>query len=213
MYVNSAFHTDTAAAWAFVRARGFGTVTAVDGGRRPVAAHVPLLIGPDAASPTLEFHVARVNPLHTVIAAHPQVLIVVWGPDAYVSPDWYVSADQVPTWNYTAAHLTGTAEALPHAAALDHVEALSFEFEGRLRPKKAWSTAKMTAHRREMMLRAIVPIKVTIETIEASSKLSQNKTEADRHEVSRMLSWRGSWNDQWMAEDMQRSLSEAGNAR
>ena len=35
-------------------------------------------------------------------------LMAVNGADAYVSPDWYVSPDQVPTWLYQAVHLTGT---------------------------------------------------------------------------------------------------------
>ena len=34
-------------------------------------------------------------------------LLRVNGADAYVSPDWYVSPDQVPTWLYQAVHLTG----------------------------------------------------------------------------------------------------------
>jgi len=39
-------------------------------------------------------------------------LLAVTGADAYVSPDWYVSPDQVPTWLYEAVHLTGTVRTL-----------------------------------------------------------------------------------------------------
>ena len=41
-------------------------------------------------------------------AATSSWLMAVNGADAYVSPDWYVSPDQVPTWLYQAVHLTGT---------------------------------------------------------------------------------------------------------
>ena len=34
------------------------------------------------------------------------------GADAYVSPDWYASPDQVPTWLYQSVHLTGTVRQL-----------------------------------------------------------------------------------------------------
>ena len=128
MYVNSAFKTDEIAAWDFVVDRGFGAIVAIDQGT-PVSAHVPLLVTGEGDKRCVEFHVARANPLHDVIAANPRVLVTVWGPDAYISPDWYVSADQVPTWNYVAAHLTGTAHAMAPEQALDHVERIECSFK------------------------------------------------------------------------------------
>ena len=84
-----------------------------------------------------------------------EVMMIVWGPDAYISPDWYVSPEQVPTWNYVSVHLNGKAPCSVRGT-LAHVEALSQEFEGWLAPKKPWSTAKMPEKKRDMMLRAIV---------------------------------------------------------
>ena len=205
MYVNAAFKTDESAAWDFVAERGFGAIVAIDRGT-PVAAHVPLLVMGTAEKRCVEFHVARANPIHRVIAASPRVLVTVSGPDAYISPDWYVSADQVPTWNYMAAHLTGTARALAPDRALDHVERMSLSFEQRLLPKKPWSTTKMTAQKRAMMLAAIVPIEIEIERIECSFKLSQNKGLTDRMEAARMLDWRGSPAERGMAQAMRTHL-------
>ncbi len=205
MYVNSAFKTDDSPAWDFVIERGFGAVVAIDQGT-PVSAHVPLLVTGEGDIRRVEFHVARANPMHQVIAASPRVLVTVWGPDAYISPDWYVSADQVPTWNYVAAHLTGTARAMAPEQALDHVERMSQAFERRLLPKKPWSTTKMTEQRRSMMLRAIVPIEIEIERVECSFKLSQNKTVTDRMEAARMLDWRGSTYERGTAAAMRDAL-------
>ena len=206
MYVNAAFKTEDAAAWAYVAERGFGAIVAIDNGT-PVSAHVPLLVTGDAtARRRVEFHVARANPIHHVIAVNPRVLVTVNGPDAYISPDWYVSADQVPTWNYIAAHLTGTARAMAPEQALDHVERMSLSFERRLLPKKPWSTAKMTAQKRAMMLAAIVPMEIEIERIECSFKLSQNKTVTDRMEAARMLDWRGTPAERGMAQAMRAHL-------
>lgn len=202
MYVHPAFRTEDETAWSFVERRGFGAVIAVDGGK-PVSSHVPLLVKRDAGGAVrIEFHVARVNPLHEIIARSPDVLVTVWGPDAYISPDWYVSRDQVPTWNYVSVHLYGRAKTLPPDAALAHVEAMSLGFEAWLAPKKPWSTMKMPEKKREAMLRAIVPIEITIDKLEASWKLGQHKTMADQYEVARMLEWRGDWNGQAMASVM-----------
>lgn len=205
MYVNQAFKTSDETAWDYVVERGFGAVVASDQGF-PVATQVPLLVKRHGESRRIEFHVARVNPLHTVLAQNPRVLIVVSGPDAYISPDWYTSADQVPTWNYRAAHISGLARPMPPERALDHVEAMSLFFEERLRPKKPWSTAKMTETKRQAMLRAIVPIEVEVERIEASTKLSQNKSAGDRMEAARMLAWRGGWNETAVAAEMRAAV-------
>ena len=221
MYVNSAFKTDDSTAWAFVAERGFGTVVAIDRGPgvgstgdagTPVAAQVPLLVTGEGARTRIEFHVARANPLHLIIAANPRVLVTVSGPDAYISPDWYVSADQVPTWNYTAAHLTGTATTMAPDAALTHVENMSLAFERRLLPKKPWSTSKMTPDRRAMMLRAIVPISIEVERIECAFKLSQNKTVPDRIEAARMLDWRGSPGERGVSLAMRAQLKASMTA-
>lgn len=207
MYVNPAFKTEDETAWDYVRTRGFGSIVAVDGGS-PVASQVPLLVTGQAGSRRIEFHLARANPMHEIIARFPRVLVIVSGPDAYISPDWYTSAEQVPTWNYLAAHITGTAKPMPPEQAHAHVEAMSLAFEARLAPKKPWSTSKMTEKKRDAMLRAIVPIALDVEHIEASTKLSQNKTRTDRMEAARMLAWRGGWNETAVSLAMLASLRD-----
>ncbi|NJO21855.1 MAG: FMN-binding negative transcriptional regulator [Sphingomonadales bacterium] len=175
-----------------------------------IARAVPASTGPTGLR--FEFHVARTNPLHEVIARAPDVMMIVWGPDAYISPDWYVSPDQVPTWNYVNVHLSGKATVLGADATHAHVEALSQEFEGWLAPKKPWSTAKMPEKKRDAMLRAIVAIDVAVDTIEASWKLGQHKTMADQYEIARMLEWRGDWNGQALSEVMKQRFAALASA-
>jgi transcriptional regulator len=87
-----------------------------------------------------------------------------------------------------------------------HVEAMSLHFEERLRPKKPWSTSKMTEAKLAAMLRAIVPIEISVERIEAATKLGQNKTLTDRMEAARMLAWRGGWGEVAIAERMREAI-------
>ena len=209
MYVPPVFKVDDETAMRFVAARGFGLFVAVDG-RTPIAVHVPFLCetasNDAAAGITLEAHVARANPLHQVIAVAPAVMIAVSGPDAYISPDWYVSKDQVPTWNYIAVHLHGTATILTPDATLAHVDRLSEQFEHRLLPKPPWRSEKMTVAKRTAMLAAIVVMRIRIYKIEAQWKLGQHKSRADRIEVARSLAWRGAWDGCALAEIMQAKL-------
>lgn len=184
MYTPPAFKTDDKTALAFAAKRGFGTLIAVDDGGRPVASHLPFLLHTeDTSAPHIEMHVARINPLAAIIARAPDVLLTVMGADTYISPDWYVSADQVSTWNYVSVHLSGTARLIEQSANLAHADRLSARFEADLLPKKPWTSAKMTTARREAMLTAIVGIEVTVTKIEAQWKLGQHKQQADQDGV------------------------------
>ena len=109
MYTPPMFKPDRAASLAFAEARGFGQVCAWDGSK-PIASSLPFYLSScrrrHAAGGL--FHVARHNPLAGFADGTSSWLLAVNGADAYVSPDWYASPDQVPTWLYQAVHLTGT---------------------------------------------------------------------------------------------------------
>ncbi|PRY80667.1 putative FMN-binding protein [Marivita geojedonensis] len=102
------------------------------------------------------------------------------GPDAYISPDWYGIADQVPTWNYVAVQLTGVLEILPHGKMREVLDVQSAFYESRLAGKAPWTTDKMTPDVLERMMRMIVPCRMVVEDIAATWKLGQNKDDAVR---------------------------------
>lgn len=177
MYVHPAFKADPDASKAFLSERGFGTLVAVDG-TVPLAVHAPFLFSPSEAGGTIELHVARANPIHEVIARNPQVLLICTGPDAYVSPDWYGSANQVPTWNYVAVHAAGRARIMDEDWLPGHLDRLSATFEAWY-PKTPWTSRKVDPQRFAAMLKAIVGITIAVETIEGNWKLGQHKGRDD----------------------------------
>jgi transcriptional regulator len=177
MYVHPAFKAAPGASEAFLAERGFGMLVALGDGA-PVAVHVPFLFSPAPEGGMIELHVARANPIHTFIAANPRVLIACTGPDAYVSPDWYGSSNQVPTWNYVAVHATGKARIMDKDWLSGHLERLSAKFEAWY-PKKPWTPAGMDQQRFGAMLNAIVGIAVEVESLEGNWKLGQHKGRED----------------------------------
>lgn len=188
MYVHPAFKVHPAASLAFAAARGFGLVIACDAGR-PIAAHLPFrLIEADGAVPKLEFHVAHPNPLGKIAEKGGTWLVAVQGHDAYVSPDWYASRDQVPTWLYEAVHLSGPVRVIPGEHTQAHTEALSAKFEGWLEGKPPWKLDKVPDRRREMLLKGIVAVEMTVETIEGNFKLNQHKSDEDHVAIANALS-------------------------
>jgi transcriptional regulator len=187
MYTPPMFKPDRAASLAFVEARGFGTVCAWDGAR-PVASSLPFyLTYADDGAPQAVFHVARQNQLAKLADGTSSWLMAVNGADAYVSPDWYASPDQVPTWLYQAVHLTGTVRRLSDAELGPHLATLSAKFESRLAPKPPWASSKMTAGRLDAMKKAIVGLVMTVEEIEGSFKLNQHKSDADHGAIASAL--------------------------
>jgi transcriptional regulator len=203
------FKTERAASFAFAEARGFGTVCAFDG-EKPVAAQLPFYLShADDGSVEALFHVARHNPLAELADGKTSWLLAVSGPDAYVSADWYVSPDQVPTWLYQAAHLTGPVRKLSDDELALQIDTLSAKFENWLAPKKPWTSAKMTPARLEAMKNAIVGLVMKVEDVEGSFKLNQHKSEADYAAVARALEQRADTGSQQIADLMREGRPQA----
>lgn len=161
---------------AFVRDRAFGQLT-IHTANGLLAAHVPVLLSEDAQ--TLDLHLVRSNPIARALSDPQTALLSITGPDGYVSPDWYGADDQVPTWNYAAVHLRGTLELLDHSTMHDMLDRQSAHFETQL-PKAPWTTGKMTPEVLTKMMRQIVPCRMTVQDVQSTFKLNQNKPDEVR---------------------------------
>ena len=155
--------------FAFLQANCFGQITSVHEGR-PLASHLPFLIGDDRQ--TLLGHFARANTQWKSLEGQ-SVLITFQGPHDYISPAWYKNPG-VPTWNYQAIHLYGECK-IHHdnKTKSDIVDRLTDSYESGF--DKPWKPDYA-----EAMLNGIVGFKVTITEIQCKYKLSQNKVDADR---------------------------------
>ncbi len=173
MHPNRAFRwTDEQEMLAFVAEVSFATIC-VDG---PAVVHAPVIVsGPDK----LLFHVSRSNPAVPRLE-RARALASVLGPDTYVSPDWYGTEDQVPTWNYIAVEAEGPLRTLSESELAELLDILSDEHEARLAPKPVWKRAKMSPGRFEKMLKAIIGYELSIEDLRGTRKLGQTKREAER---------------------------------
>jgi transcriptional regulator len=178
MHPNPAFRSEgTALNLAFARTRGFGTLC-VNGDAGPMLSHVPFWLNDDATGG--ELHLVRSNPIARAVTGPVAAVIAVMGPDGYISPDWYGDPAQVPTWNYVAVHLRGHLHPADPDDMRRHLDRVSAHFEDRLAPKKPWTVDKMPEEALTRMMRGIVPFRFTLDSVEGTWKLNQNKTEAAR---------------------------------
>jgi len=165
---------DREAMLAFVRDLSF-THLFVQSPAGPLVAHVPVLVTPEG---NLRFHLARANPVSKCLGG-AVALASFSGADAYISPDWYGSADQVPTWNYVTVEARGPVHRLDAAGLIANVDELSAEHEARLLPKKPWTRRKMRQGLFEGMLKSIIGFELTVDSLRGTRKLGQNKSVED----------------------------------
>ena len=169
----------------------------------PLATLLPLIRKGDR----LVLHMARANPHWRAIGPDTPALAVVTGSQAYVSPAWYAAKAEhgrvVPTWNYSAVHLTGRATVHDDPEWLrDAVTQLTEKHEHH-RPDP-WAVTDAPAAYVTAQLRAIVGIELVIERVEAKAKLSQNRSAEDRAGVVDGLVREGGPEAQSVAEAMRR---------
>ena len=170
---------DEAVLLAHLAAHPFVTLAAAPDGR-PRLAHAPVVVRRLASGLALDFHLSRGNALAPFLAAGFRGVLVSLEADAYISPDWYENADQVPTWNYVSVEAEGPIAAMDDAGLVTLLDDLSAQEEARLAPKPPWTRHKMSPGRFETMTRAIIGARMTVERLEGVTKLSQNKSEADQ---------------------------------
>jgi transcriptional regulator len=187
MHPNRKFHlTDRAEMAAFAAGIGFGAVVvaAAEGLR---AVHVPFLVDGDR----IRFHVSRGNAVYPALAGGCEALLLVDGPHAYISPDWYGLEGRVPTWNYVAVELGGSVRPLDRNGLIAVVDGLSAANEARLVPKPAWTRARMDGARYEALLNAIAGFELHATEWRGTAKLDQDKPDEVRARLADALRAQG----------------------
>lgn len=173
MYVPDPFRiTERDAIFDVVENFPFGLLALAGHGGVDVA-HLPFLL--DRGSGKLRCHVAEENPIWRHIDGK-KALAIFSGPHCYISPRLCRGATFVPTWNYVAAHIHGTARTFHGEELTQLVEDLTAIHE----TEDPWSPKEMPEGIYRRMLKNIVGIEISIEEIEGKTKLSQNRTAEER---------------------------------
>jgi len=165
IYIPRHFAGDAATGRQLIAAHPFATLVTTTVGS-PCITHLPLLL--DDGGETLIGHVARVN-THWQAFAEGQTVAIFLGPHAFVSRGWYRDpADNVPTWNYAAVHVSGRPRLADARETRAAVERLTARFE----PK---SLSPIQEEKLMRLLGGIVAFHLPIKQLEVKLKMSQNK--------------------------------------
>jgi transcriptional regulator len=155
-----------------------------------IATPLPMILNESEGDQgTLYGHVARANPQWRT-APTCDAMAIFAGPDAYVTPSWYLTKQEtgkvVPTWNYIAVHAYGAVEFFEDAdRLLDIVTRLTDRHE---QPRaEPWAVTDAPADFIKSQLRGIVGLRMPITRLDAKRKMSQNRNAADRAGVIKGL--------------------------
>ncbi|MDG5484375.1 FMN-binding negative transcriptional regulator [Mycolicibacterium gadium] len=166
----------------FVAAARSAEFVTVDPDGVPVATLLPIMWEGDVVLA----HMAKANPQWKSIAPGSPALLIATGAQAYVSPSWYASKAEhgrvVPTWNYSAVHLSGRVRVHEDREWLrDVVTRLTGVHENVRR--EPWHVSDAPERYIDGQLGGIVGLEIAVTRVEGKVKLSQNRSEADRRGV------------------------------
>lgn len=158
------------------------------------AHHLPFWLDTDAGDQgCLRAHVARANPVWQQLDGRAG-LVIFQSTDTYVTPAWYPSKREhgkvVPTWNYSAVHVQGTARAIEDRDWLHRLVQQLTDAREAQQPKP-WQVADAPDDYIERMLGAIVGIEITITAWLGKRKAGQNRTAPERAGLAQGLRAQG----------------------
>ena len=178
MYIPEKFRVeDRAEILEFIRQYPFGLLLTVNDGEIDDT-HTPFILS--ECGEYLFGHIAKANSHWKGWSDDTKAKVVFTGPHAYVSPSYYASEFNVPTWNYTAVSISGKLTVIDdEAEVLEFLDQLVIENEG---SEEAWQLDRNNDNYMKL-LGGIVVFKISIDTVNACFKLNQNKTSEDQHGV------------------------------
>jgi predicted FMN-binding regulatory protein PaiB len=157
-----------------VQRHPFAAVISTDHGV-PVATHVPVITPPSEQlreGGTLWGHMARANPQWQTFETACPVLVIFTGAHAYVSAALYQRAPAVPTWNYSAAHVTALPQILPEGEATMQVLTQTVQAVEALR-ECPWDMSA-SLERFHHIAGGVVAFSLRVTAVQAVFKLSQD---------------------------------------
>jgi transcriptional regulator len=167
---------------AFMRANNFALLVTGTGGTLH-GSHLPVLVNEHDGRIALDMHMAKNNPQWKEFF-DDEVMVVFFGPHAYISPRWYEEKERVPTWNYAAVHAYGVPKVLGDPKAK---HANQRRLVATMDPQ--W-LSKFDALRPEyvkMMLEGIVNFEIEVTRLETRWKLSQNRGRREQELIAAEL--------------------------
>jgi transcriptional regulator len=166
----------------FMRANNFALLVTGTGGALQ-GSHLPVMLDENDGKLVFDMHMAKNNPQWKEFF-DDEVMVVFFGPHAYVSPRWYEDRERVPTWNYAAVHAYGIPTLVEdrnakHASQRRLVAAMD--------PQWLEQFDALPAEYVNSMLEGIVNFRIAVTRVVTRWKLSQNRGRREQELIAAEL--------------------------
>jgi transcriptional regulator len=194
--------------------------------------HIPWVLDDpcpsDSSLPTLRGHIARQNPHAKVLIEHAaasaspntpftltqEVMVLFNAPHhSYVTPKFYTKSKPedgkvVPTWNYAAAQVYGTATVYTDSKADSTIQFLHKQIRDLsnkaeteiMRHEKPWSVDDAPERYIELLRKNIIGIEIKVTSLGGKYKMSQEMGEEDREGVAQGFEGMQTESGDWIAK-------------
>ncbi|MCH8569874.1 FMN-binding negative transcriptional regulator [Nesterenkonia sp. AY15] len=184
-----------------------------------VASHYPVILeeqADDDGGLVLLSHVGRPDEAKLGLGGAggtepSELLAIIQGPHGYISPSWYGSRPNVPTWNFAAAHLYGVPEVLSETENLAVLHRLVEHFERPLPDPHLLDATEENSEYAQRIVRGTVGFRLRVTRIEAKEKMSQDKSMESVRNIIDELRGTGPYADPALADRMSRVNEAALN--
>ena len=157
----------------FIEQFNFATLISHNNGELNVS-HIPVTLhrnqGPHG---TLTWHVAKQNPHSREFDGIKTALCIFHGPHAYISPSWYKSSPNVPTWNYAIARASGIPKQVSKEQQSSDLSQMVTQHEGK-------SSYIIPDDYKLKLIDHIIGFRMEITKIESTFKLGLNRSQEDQ---------------------------------
>jgi transcriptional regulator len=184
----------------FIKHHAFGILVS-QSEYKLVATHIPLEFSTDNTK--LFGHISKANPQWKNFNNSAEVLAIFTGPHAYISSSWY-DHENVPTWNYIAAHVYGKISIIEGEELYQSLKRLTDKYEAS--SSKPISVEGMSPEYVRKSIKGLVGFEIEITNIEAAYKLSQNRDQKNHQRIIQELEKREDENSLRVAEEMRRTI-------
>jgi transcriptional regulator len=213
MYTPNEFKvTDLEQISAFMQMNNFAALVSWDG-KQLIASHLLFeVVNGNSAEFTLNCHLARANDQWRTLSPENEVLVIFGGAHTYISPRWYSQAGNVPTWNYQSVHAYGVPAIVNDQDELYGIlTRLVDRYESNSGAIPEYHLDDLPRELVIKKMKGVVGIQIRVTRLEAKFKLSQNRSQPERENITIELEKRGDENSTMIAEAMRTSARRNAN--
>lgn len=166
----------------------FITLISIDDQLETFLSHLPVVTQFDGTDQLISIkgHLSKKNPHYEILNKNKKVKLIFHGPHHYITPLWYKSGRDVPTWAYCVVHVSGELTLKENFEDIcENLKDLTNKFEY---GEERWSfELPPDLQNSQSLTQAIVAFEVKPHKIESKFKLNQKRPAIDQISVIKSL--------------------------